>query len=381
MSMISDVPKIHDTTLRDGEQMPGVAFSFLDKIKIAEKIMDFGVGLVDIMPVVSDSEFRVTKELTGMFGKKISVTCRTKKEDVDTAIEAGAERVTLFAPMSDLHIKEKIGIDRDENIRKSLEIIDYSRSNGLIIDFAGEDATRSNFGYFRDFVNSIENRISTFFIADTVGCLTPRSTRNLVTYMKKNFSCDIGLHSHNDFGMATANTIEAALAGADYLSGTFTGIGERAGNAPIEEVCVSLKYLHNIDIGVRFESIKDICDMVQELSGISLQRHKPIVGENAFAHESGIHVDGVLKNPRTYEYFDPEAIGHSRSLVLGKHSGRKGVEHFMLEAMAESKPDMNDIDLILKTIKSMYDKDGPEADGKDVSRLFSAEKRRVRIHA
>jgi len=347
--------KIHDTTLRDGEQMPGVAFGFNEKIRLAEKIMEFGAGIIDIMPVVSDSEFRVTMELTDMFGKRVSPTCRIKKADIDMAMETGAERITLFAPVSDLHITKKLGIDRDENLKRAIEMIDYARSHGLAVDFAAEDATRADFGYFKHFIKSIHNRIKVFFIADTVGCLTPRSTRNLVSYLKKSLSCQIGLHTHNDFGMATANTVEAALAGADYLSGTFTGIGERAGNAPIEEVCVSLKQLYGMDIGVRYEMLKEICDNVQEISGVSMQKHKPIVGDNAFAHESGIHVDGILKDPKTYESFDPESVGQKRSIHLGKHSGRKGVENFLYERFTDRTPDMKDIDVVLNGLKKTHE--------------------------
>ena len=183
--------KIHDTTLRDGEQMPGVVLGFNEKIKLAEKIMEFGTSLIDIMPVVSDSEFRVTKELTDMFGSRVSATCRVKKADIDTAMKAGARRITIFTPLSDLHIGQKLKISREENLRRALDMTDYARSHGLLVDFAGEDATRSDFGYFRHFLKSIHNRIQVFFIADTVGCLTSKSTGNMVTYLKKNFSCDI----------------------------------------------------------------------------------------------------------------------------------------------------------------------------------------------
>ena len=313
--------RIHDTTLRDGEQMPGVVLGFGEKIRLAEKIMEFGADLIDIMPVVSDSEFRVTKELADMFGKRVSATCRIVKSDIDIALDAGAGRVTLFAPLSDLHITQKLGSTREANLEKSLMMIDYAREHGLAVDFAGEDASRADLDYLGQFLKEIHNRIAVFFIADTVGCLTPTLTGNLVSYLKKSFSCQIGLHMHNDFGLATANTIEGVLAGADYFSGTFTGIGERAGNAPIEEVCAALKMLHGKDLAVRYEMLKGICDMVQEFSGVKLQKHKPITGQNAFAHESGVHVDGVLKNPRTYESFDPAAVGQERKIYAGKHSG------------------------------------------------------------
>jgi len=321
--------KIHDTTLRDGEQMPGVVFGFDEKIKFAEKIVQFGVGLIDIMPVVSESEFRVTRELASLFGGRVSATCRAKKSDVDAALDAGAERVTLFAPLSDLHITRKLGIDREENLRRALEMIDYARAHGLTVDFAGEDSSRSDFGYLAGFLKEIQDKVDVFFMSDTVGCLTPESSYSIVSYLKRNFRCQVGIHMHNDFGMATANTVEGVLAGADYFSGTFTGIGERAGNAPTEEVCAALRFLHGIDTGVREGMLREICGMAQKFSGVSVQRHKPIVGENAFSHESGIHVDGVLKEPRTYEFLDPSSVGHERKIYFGKHSGESALRHLL----------------------------------------------------
>ncbi len=374
--------KIHDTTLRDGEQMPGVVFSIEEKISLAKKAIEFGVDIIDVMPVVSDSEFRVTKELAQLFGNKISATCRSKKEDIDLAISAGAKRLTLFSPVSDLHITQKLKIDRAENIRRSVEMIDYALSRGAIVDFAGEDATRADLGYLKEFLQAIHKKIGIFFIADTVGCLTPESTRKLVWYVKNNSSCLVGLHMHNDFGMATANTLEGIRAGADVFSGTFTGIGERAGNAPIEEVCVALKYLYRIecDFKWKLEMLKEICDTVQKLSGIKLQKHKPLVGENAFSHESGIHVDGVLKNARTYEFLEPEAVGHKRRIVIGKHSGRKGLQHIAgekvsLEGLAP------DVERAMKEIKKIYEKKENISKEELQSILLDLKKQHVRVLA
>ncbi len=357
MSLHSGI-KIHDTTLRDGEQMPGVVFNFSEKIILAKKAIEFGVDIIDVMPTVSDSEFRVTKKLVNMFGDKVSATCRSKKEDINVAIRAGAKRVTLFSPLSDLHITQKLKIGREENIRRSVEMIDYARSHNLVVDFAGEDATRADLGYLKEFLQAIHKKIRIFFIADTVGCLTPEPTRKLVWYVKNNSSCLVGLHVHNDFGMATANTLEGIRAGADVISGTFTGIGERAGNAPIEEVCVALKHLYKLECDSKWklEMLKDICDTVQKFSGIKLQKHKPLVGENAFSHESGIHVDGVLKNARTYEFLEPKAVGHKRRIVIGKHSGKKALQHIVGEKISLDEFDAPDVELSMKEIKKRYEK-------------------------
>ena len=382
MSLHSGI-KIHDTTLRDGEQTPGVVFRPNEKIRLAKKAIEFGVDLIDVMPTVSDSEFRVTKELAAMFGEKVSATCRSKKEDIDLAISAGAKRATLFSPLSDLHITQKLRISREENIKRSVEMIDYAVSRGLIVDFAGEDATRADLGYLKEFLQAIHKKIGIFFIADTVGCLTPEPARKLVWYVKNNTSCLVGLHMHNDFGMATANTLEGIRAGADVFSGTFTGIGERAGNAPIEEVCVAIKHLYNIeyDFKWKLEMLKEICDYVQKISGVTLQKHKPLVGENAFSHESGIHVDGVLKNARTYEFLEPEAVGHKRRIVIGKHSGKKALQHLVGGKISLDGLDASNMELAMKEIKKIHEEKESVSKEELQSILLNLKKQQAKVLA
>jgi len=327
--------RIFDTTLRDGEQMPGVVFTPEQKIELARRFSEFGVNIIDVMPVVSRQEKNTVKKLAKMGIKSdISATCRLKKEDVETALSCDLHRITLFTPLSDLHLQYKLRIDREENLRRALSMTDYARDHGLTVDFAGEDSTRANRDYLITFINQLSDKIDTFFIADTLGCLTPSKTYKFVREVKKNCRCSIGLHVHNDFAIATANTLEGLRAGADVFSGTFTGIGERAGNASIEEVCVGLKFLHGIDLGVKYDKITEICRLVERYSRVKLQYHKPIVGINAFCHESGIHADGVIKHPATYEYINPEIIGRTRSFYFGKHTGRNILRHF-LEDMDE----------------------------------------------
>lgn len=336
--------------------MAGVSFTPRQKMELAEKSVGFGCAMLDIMPAVSGSEFMVTRELCALYGEKVSATCRARKGDVDAALDAGASRVTIFSPLSDIHIERKLGLTREENLRRSIEMVDYVRSHGLMVDFAGEDATRADPAYLMEFIGGVQHGIEVFFVADTVGSLTPERTGNLIRVLKRSFSCGIGIHAHNDFGMATANTVEAALAGVDFVSGTFTGIGERAGNAPIEEVCVSLSCLHGTDMGVRLGMLKEICDYVQDVSGVKLQRHKPVVGENAFAHESGVHVDGVLKDPRTYEPFSPQSVGQERSICLGKHSGRSGAEHYLAGKMSRS-PSESEVEKLLMLVKGAHERE------------------------
>lgn len=349
---------IHDTTLRDGEQMPGVVFSFEEKLNLAEKFIDFGVDLIDIMPAVSKTEFEVTKNLADLYPDKISASCRLKKEDIDLTMRSGAKRITLFAPLSDIHLEKKLRVSREENLTRSVEMIDYARSHGLKVDFAGEDSTRADMDYLLSFIKSVENKVEIFFIADTLGCLTPKSTFDFVSKISKDRKCRTGLHIHNDFGLATANTLEGIRAGMDVFSGTFTGIGERAGNAPIEEVCIALKFLHGIEMNVRYEKLTNICRLVEEFSGVRLQRHKPIIGKNVFSHESGIHADGVLKEPRTYEYFDPSFIGQEREFLFGKHSGSGALRNILGNMPREQLIQfLNMLKILSETEKMSFSKD------------------------
>lgn len=286
-------PLIFDTTLRDGEQMPSVVFRSEEKIELAKKFDEFGVNFIDVMPVVSENEKYVARKLVKeKLNADISAITRLKKCDVDTALECDIPRVLLFTSLSDIQRKHKLNISREENLGKSLEMIDYALDHGLTVDFGGEDTSRlylEDSEYLAFFVKQISDKIDYFFPADTIGCLFPNENYEFIKYIKENCNCSIVLHQHNDLGLATANTLEGLRAGADAFSGTFTGIGERAGNAPIEEVCIALKTKgENLD--VKYEMLTEICELVEKYSQITPQKHKPIIGENAFSHESGIHI-------------------------------------------------------------------------------------------
>lgn len=320
--------KIYDTTLRDGEQMPGVVFSQEEKIKLALKISKFGADIIGIMPAISDKERKVTKVISNM-GLKSHITAATmlRKDHIDIASDCGAQRIILFSSLSDIHLRNKLNITREENINKSLEFIEYANQLGLIVDFAAEDASRADINYTIKFINAVSGKIDYFLPCDTLGVLNPFQTYDFVKKIKQNCNCKICMHVHNDLGQATANTLAGLEAGADMFSGTFNGLGERTGNAPIEEVVMALKIQYGLELGVKYEMINDICSSVENYSGVRLQKHKPISGRNAFSHESGIHVDGILKYPGNYENFNPALIGRRREILFGKHSGMRSLKH------------------------------------------------------
>jgi len=322
--------KIWDTTLRDGEQMPGVVFSPEEKIELATKFSDFGVDVIELMPAVSESEKRLAKQLASQgLGAEITASTMLRKEHVEIVLDCGIESITLFTPLSDIHLKYKLGISREENLERALEMVDFAGDHGLRVVFAGEDSTRADIEYLVNFINELSKHIEYFIPCDTLGCLTPSRTSRFFNLLNERCDFPLGSHVHNDFGMATANTLAGLMAGAEIFSGTFGGIGERAGNASIEEVCTALKFLHDVDLDVRYDMLTEICRLVEQYSGIVLQHHKPIVGRNAFSHESGIHVDGILKNPATYENFDPGFVGQERRLLFGKHTGRGIIKHII----------------------------------------------------
>jgi isopropylmalate/homocitrate/citramalate synthase len=319
--------RIVDTTLRDGEQMPGVVFSPKQKIELAVKFSDFGIDRIEMMPAVSETERKVAKILCGMgMAPKLTASTMMRKDAVDMALDCGFEHITLFTPLSEIQLGT-IGMTPEENIRKSMEMGDYALSHGLRVCFAGADVTRASSEYVSSFINSLARKIEYFMACDTLGCLTPMKAYLFFREMCSKSRVPVCLHEHNDFGLATANTLSGIAAGARMFSGTFTGIGERAGNAPIEEVLSSLKFLLGIELPVKYGHLVEICSAVEKYSGARLQSHKPIVGRNAFRHESGIHVDGLLKNARSYEFFDPLLVGQQSSISIGKHSGGSVLEY------------------------------------------------------
>jgi isopropylmalate/homocitrate/citramalate synthase len=327
---------IYDTTLRDGEQMPGVVFSRGEKIELAKKFDDFGVDIIGLMPAVSEGERKVAEDLVdyGLRDKLIAATMM-RKDHIDLAYDLGMKNIILFSSVSDIHLKKKLNISREENLNKAVRYINYAKEKGGRVFFAGEDSSRADFSYLVNFMNTLD--VGYFLVCDTLGVLTPFQTYNWIKNLKKETDCKIGLHVHNDFGCATANSLAGMEAGADLVSGTFTGIGERAGNACLEEILVSLKCQYDVDLGVRYDLLGEICDLVQEYSGIELQKHKAIVGKNAFSHESGIHVDGVLKYSKNYEVIDPEFVGREREIIFGKHLGMAGLRYLFEGKFSEEK--------------------------------------------
>ncbi len=319
---------VYDTTLRDGEQTPGVCLRTPEKLKIAKKLDEVGIHQIEAgFPVVSKEEKRSVQAIVKEdLNAKILCLSRTKKSDIDTAIDCDVDGVITFMGTSDLHLKHKIKMTREEILNICMSSIEHAKDHGLFVAFSAEDATRTDL----DFLKKIYKRADDFgvdrvHIADTVGAISPYGMDYLVKEVRSTIKADIALHCHNDFGMALSNSIAGLLAGANAVSTTVNGIGERAGNTSLEELIMSLKIIYGVDLDFDISKFYELSKLVESLTHMKIPYNKPIVGKNIFRHESGIHVDAVIEEPLTYEPFLPELIGHQRRIVLGKHSGCRAV--------------------------------------------------------
>lgn len=320
---------IYDTTLRDGEQTPGVCLRTPEKLKIARKLDQLGIHQIEAgFPIVSNEERRSVKAIANEdLNADILALSRTKKEDIDQAIDCDVDGIIIFMATSDLHLKHKIKMSRDEILNVCMKSIEHAKDHGLFVAFSAEDATRTDLDFLKKIYKKAEiYGADRLHIADTVGAISPQGMENLVKELRTELESEIALHCHNDFGMALSNSISGLLAGANAVSTTVNGIGERAGNTSLEEIVMALKIIYGIDLGFNISIFYELSKLVEELTNMTIPLNKPIVGENVFRHESGIHVDAVIEEPLTYEPFLPELIGHQRRIVLGKHSGCRAVK-------------------------------------------------------
>lgn len=330
---------IYDSTLRDGEQMQGVAFSLDQKIAIARLLDEARVHQIEAgFPAVSEGEFKTIKEITSLgLSADILALSRITKNDIDAAVESGVDIVLLFMATSDIHLKYKLKKTRENILAKSVEALDYCRERGIKASMSSEDSTRTDLEFLLRFFKETEKAGAIRLgITDTVGCASPEAIAYLVTKVSAEVRTPISIHLHNDFGFALANAVAAVKNGAKAVTTTVNGIGERAGNVPLEQFVASMKFLYDHDLGIDCTKLKSLSEMVASFSKCPVSRNQPLVGDNAFSHESGIHVAAVLSCPMTYECIPPEAVGNQRHLTMGKHTGatyiRKRLEDMKVEA-------------------------------------------------
>jgi D-citramalate synthase len=345
--------RFFDTTLRDGEQTPGVSLSPDKKLKIAAKLSDIGVQVIEVgSAAASDGERQAIRLISDAgLGAEICTYVRAVRQDIDYAADYGADSVHLVIPVSDLHIEKKLRKTREEIARMAVEAVEYAKSRDLLVELSGEDASRADQSFVRQvFSSGVEAGADRLCFCDTVGFLTPERTHEIIPPLR---FAPLSIHCHDDFGFALANTIAALFAGATCAHATVNGLGERAGNTPFEELVLNLEVMYGIDTGIHKEEIYPLATLVSRLTGVPLPTNKAIVGEMAFTHESGVHTHGVLRDASTYEPIKPEMVGRKRRIMLGKHSGSASVA----AALAEREYHPSDLQLkeIVQRIKKIGD--------------------------
>jgi len=332
---VGDRVYVFDTTLRDGEQTPGVALTPDKKVEIARQLDELGVDVIEAgFPSSSEGDFEGVRRVASLgLRSRVAALARSVRGDVDRALDAGVDRVHVFIATSDLHLQYKLKMSREKALESAVSAVEYAKSHGVEVEFSAEDATRSDPAFLREVFSAVSRAgADVIDVPDTVGVATPERMAELVRLAAQAAPGKlVSVHCHDDFGLAVANSIAGVLAGAGQFHATINGIGERAGNAALEEVALALKFLYGRKLGIRPELIYETSRLVARLTGIYPPPNKAIVGENAFGHESGIHVHGVLEMPSTYEPISPETVGRRRFFVAGKHAGSHGIEAMLRE--------------------------------------------------
>ena len=318
---------IDDTTLRDGEQTAGVVFSNHEKIRIARLLDEVGVHQIEVgIPAMGGDEKATIKQIVDLaLDTSILAWNRAVMEDVQHSLDCGVDAVAISMSASDIHIEHKLQKSRQWVLDQIRECVAFAKSKDLYVSVNAEDASRSDLEFLLRFGQAAKDEgADRLRFCDTLGILDPFDTFNVISFLKRH-DLTIEMHTHNDFGMATANALAGIKAGATYVNTTVNGLGERAGNAALEEVVMALKYLGKVDVGLHTSRFRELSEYVAAASARTIPAWKSIVGTNVFAHESGIHADGVIKNPLNYEAFAPEDVGLERQIVVGKHSGSRTI--------------------------------------------------------
>src|ERR1700720_1849409 len=363
-----DIIRIFDTTLRDGEQAPGFSMSAAEKVRIARQLESLGVDIIESgFPIASRGDLEgvraVTREIRNC---TVAALARARRDDIDVALDglagAGHPRLHTFLATSDLHLKYKLRMTRDEALEAISTNVRYARERCAEVEFSAEDASRSDIDFLCKAVKrAVAAGATTINLPDTVGYALPDEYeamfRRVIEFLDGAHGITLSAHGHNDLGLGVANSLAAIRGGARQLELTINGIGERAGNASLEEVAVALRVRQaalGVTTNLHLDKLYATSQLLSEITGVAVAPNKAVVGSNAFAHEAGIHQDGILKNPLTYEIISPEEVGvPKRQLVLGKHSGRNALRTALVEIGYTPTPE--ELDECYKRVSALAD--------------------------
>jgi len=367
---------IDDTTLRDGEQTAGVVFSLDEKIRIARMLDEIGVGELECgIPAMGREELDSVKALVDLgLNARLITWNRAVPADIQASIDSGVKAVDISLSVSDIHIQHKLRKDRNW-VREQLKVaLGFAKQHNLYVSVGGEDASRADLDFLVELMQIAKSLgADRFRFCDTLGILDPFTTYDKVGYLSEQVDLDLEVHTHNDLGMATANAIAGIRAGARFVNTTVNGLGERAGNAALEEVVMALRHACNIELPIESCRFVELSKLVGQASCRPVPEWKAIVGEKVFSHESGLHADGVLKYPGNYEGYDPAEVGLSRHMVIGKHSGRHGLQDRLRELEIDLEP--CESDAFLARVRNIAQcKKRPLSDN-DLVRLYDADRK------
>ncbi|MCS7096390.1 MAG: homoaconitate hydratase [Nitrososphaerota archaeon] len=379
---------IWDETLREGVQTPTVYLTYIEKVKLAKMLDEIGVPIITVgFPALSEEERNTVKKIAneGFRQATIVASARARKEDIDACLNCGIREILVFTPYNGLNLKYRLRMAKEQVLKNTVESIEYAKRQGATVDFLLEDASRTPLSdILQIFEAAVKAGADKLVVADTVGFLRPLSMRYLISHIKDELHKSLGkevnisVHCHNDFGLATANTLAAVEEGVAYLHTCIAGFGERAGVAPLEEVVMSLELLYNIDTGIDVKKLYRLVQQTEKSFALPIQFHKPIVGENSFSFEVDEHVNGMLAHPLLYGPFPPEMIEREIQLYIGKGGGRSLVEK-KLEA-AGIKATNWQIDEIIKRIKAVHeslDKGGAQMTFYQIKKLMKELRRGI----
>ncbi|MGB7922673.1 MAG: hypothetical protein WCF57_05455 [Pyrinomonadaceae bacterium] len=331
--MLRDDIILEDTTLRDGEQSPGVAFSKATKLKIHDWLIEAGVRWIEVgIPIMGGEELETMKALLDRGSPaKLVAWNRGAKDDIKLSLDIGFKAVHIGLPTSKLHLKASINKDRAWLLAQAADLIKYAKDRDAFVSISAEDVGRTEIPFLQEYAVCVEEAgADRLRVSDTIGMLTPEGYGERIRSIAESSAIDLQCHAHNDFGLGVANTLSGLQNGARYFHVTINGIGERAGMADLAQMVLALKLLYGCDVGIDTTRLKALSNLVAEATHCTPPPWQPIVGDNVFAHESGIHVNGMLRNERSFEPILPEEVGGVRRYVLGKHSGRVNVRQVLV---------------------------------------------------